>query len=832
MITGIGQDIRLAFRSLRATPVVTAVAVASLALAIGANTAVFSILNSLLLRTLPIRQPERLVHVTDSVVTDTGATRIRAWSYPFWEQIRQRPELFERSTAWSFIRFNLASGGETQFVDGLWADGGFFESLAVPVLLGRAFSEQDDQPAGGPNGPVAVIGYRAWKQRFGGGADVIGRSVRLNNVPFTIVGVTPPDFFGPEVGRAFEFVVPLRTEAMIRGRDSVLDSAASNFLTVMARLKPGQTREAAIGQLRSAQPAIREATMGPWESAVIDRYLTSPFTLVPAATGASNLRQNYERSVVTLSIVVAVVLLIGCLNVANLMLARALARRHELSVRVALGASRWQLARQLFTESLVLSGLGAAVGAFIAAWGSEFLVRQLSTPTNVVFLDTSLDGRVLGFTAAVATLTALLCGAAPAFRATRVRPIDALKEKSRAGTERGHGGLMGWLVVGQVALSVVLMVAAGLFIRSFATLATRDLGLQADRVLVATVDPPRALEPLQRVSLYERIREGVLRLPTVAGAAVSHVTPVGGGGFTPAVAFSTGSRVQADVEVFGNLISPGWFGTFGTPLVAGRDFGEGDRRGAPRVAIVNETLARRFFGGTSPIGSELTVYPDSPRALSMQIVGVAGDAIYTSPRDPVPPTWYAPIAQFDVPGFPFATARLSVRAATGSPALLTKSVVAAVEAVNPHVALTFRRLADQIDASLTRERMLAQLSGFFGALALLLAALGLYGVTAYAISRRRVEIGIRLALGGTPAGMIRLMLARASLLIGIGLVAGFGLSIWASTFVARLIHGLPPRDSATLAGAVMLLAFVGTFAAWIPARRAARLDPNTVLREG
>lgn len=539
--------------------------------------------------------------------------------------------------------------------------------------------------------------------------------------------------------------------------------------------------------------------------------------------------------------IVALVLLIGCVNVANLLLARAIGRRHELSVRLALGASRSRLARQLLSESLALSAAGAALGVLIAAYSSRFLVRQLSTPTNLVFLDVSIDGPVLGFTIVVTAVTSLLFGTAPAFRAGRVAPMDALKEHGRASIEPGRSGLMGWLVVVQVALSVVLVVAAGLFIRSFSSLANRQLGLQPDQVLVVTVDPQRAkVDPPQRVPLYERAREAVLGLPNVADAAISHLTPVGGGGFTPPVAISgiplsetqSGPQlIPANGDVFGNLVSPGWFGTFGTRLTAGRDFVEGDRRGAPRVAIVNETFARRFLSRGSPLGRTILVYPNTPRALSAQIVGVAADAVYISPREPVPPTWYVPIAQFDVPEFPFASARLSVRAKAGSPELLTKSVAAAIAAVNPQLALTFRPLADQIQASLTRERLMAQLAGFLGVLALLLAGLGLYGVTAYAVTKRRAEIGIRMALGAEPSGVVRLVLTRVAVLVALGVIVGAGLSVWASKFVASLLYGLQPRDPVTLVGAAVTLAAVGAVAGWLPAYRASGIDPAQVLRD-
>ena len=838
LVDDLQRDVRLGVRSLSSTPIVAIVAVLSLALVIGANTAIFSILNSLLLRSLPVHEPNRLVHVTDSVVSGTGEIRIRAWAYPAWEQIKLRSHLFEAATAWSFTRFNLASAGEAQFVEGIWADGGFFETLGVRALLGRTLSARDDQPGGGVDGPVAVISYGYW-QRLGGDAKVLGKTIRLNGVAFTIVGVTPPHFFGLEVGRSFDVVVPLRTEPLIRGRDSVLDSAPTNFLSIVARLARGQSLEAAAAALRQAQPDIRTATLGPWSKDVADRYLTSPFTVVPAATGYSYLRSGYERALITIAVIVGLVLLIGCANVANLLLARAVSRGHELSVRLALGASRSRLARQLFAESLALSMAGAALGVLMAPFISEFLVRQLSTPTSRVFLDVSLDGRVLAFTTAVTGLTSILFGTAPAFRAVRLAPIDAIKQQGRASVDSGRGGLMGWLVMVQVALSVVLVFAAGLFVRSFTALANRGLGLQADRVLVVTVDPQRAnLDTVQRMPVYEEVLQAVRGLPDVEDAAISHLTPVGGGGFTPAVE-TAGTSVSgtlpsqfiaANADVFGNLVSPRWFATFGTSVIAGRDFDERDRRGAERVAIVNETFARRFLGEGSPLGRTITVYPRTPRAMSARIVGLAENAIYTSPREVAPPTWYLPIAQFDLPEFPFASVRLSVRARAGSPELLTKSVATAVAQVNPQLALTFRSLAGQIHSSLTRERLMAQLAGFLGVLALLLAALGLYGMTAYSIHRRQAEIGIRMALGGTPASVIAMLLTRVSILVGGGILIGTALSVWASTFVRGLLYGLEPGDPLTLAGSMCVLLIVAGLAAWLPARRAVRIDPAAVLR--
>ncbi|MGH9309741.1 MAG: ADOP family duplicated permease [Vicinamibacterales bacterium] len=836
------RDLRIAGRSLAATPLATAVAVLSLALVIGANTAIFSILNGLLLRSLPVRDPARLVHVTDSVLRDSGETRVRAWSYPAWKQFRQRPQLFDKATAWSFTRFDLASGGETQLVEGMWADGSFFEALGVPVVLGRPFSTRDDQVGGGPDGPVAVVSYGYWQRQLGGDPDAIGRPIRLNGVLFSIVGVTPPDFFGLEVGRSFDVIVPLGTEALIRGRDSVLDSASTNFLSILARLKPEQTLDQAIAALRGSQDGIREATVGAWGKEVTDGYLTSPFTLVPAARGFSYLRSSYERPLIMIAAIVGLVLVIGCVNVANLSFARAIARRHELSVRLALGASRSRLVRQLLAESLALAASGAALGVWIAAYGGPFLVQQLSTPTTRVFLDVSIDTRVLAFTAAITALAAVLFGTAPAFRGTRVQPAGALKEQGRSPGDHGQGGLMGSLVAVQVALSLVLIVTAGLFIGSFRSLVNRDLGLQPAPVLVIAVDLERSnVDASQRVALYERVREAILAVPAVGDVAISYLTPVGGGGFTPPIELADRlrpgeavrrQRVAATGDVFANLVSPGWFRTFGTPLVAGRDFADSDRGGSPRVAIVNEAFARRYAADGNAIGRLITVFPDTPRALTAEIVGVAADAIYTSPHESAPPTWYLPLAQFDVAGFPFAPMRLSVRARTGAPERLKDSIAAAVADVDPRLALTFRPLEDQIHASLTRERLMAQLAGFLGVLALLLAGLGLYGITAYAISRQRSEIAIRMALGAAPAQIVARVVGRLSLLVGLGIVAGTALSLWASQFVGGLIYGLTAREPLILLGATALLCVLAAVAAWFPARNAIHMDPVAVLRQG
>jgi putative ABC transport system permease protein len=820
------RDLRTAIRSLRATPMVTAVALLSLALTIGANTAIFSVLNALVVRSLPVREPGRLIHITDSVPRD-GGIRVRAWSAPAWERIRQRPFLYERATAWSFVQFDLASGGETQFVEGMWADGGYFDALGVHAALGRTFSPTDDQRGGGPDGPVTVISYGYWQRHFGAAVDVIGRSVQLNSVRFTIVGVMPPEFFGLEVGRTFDFIVPLQTEALIRGRDSVLDENASNFLTIVGRLRPDQTLESAAQQIRTVQDDIMPAA---------DR--AAPLTAVAAATGRSDLRSAYVRPLQFLSTIVGLVLLVGCVNIANLLLARTIGRRHELTVRLALGASRGRVIRQLFAESVLLSAAGAGLGVALAAYLADALVSQLSSSINPVFLDVQIDARVLAFTALVTMFTTVMFGTMPAMWASRTEPTDALKGHSRVSDDRTQRRFMGSLVVVQVALSLILVVAAGVFIRSFVWLTNRPLGFTPESVVVVTVDAQRAVpDAAARLGVYEQARDAVASIPNVASAAISFLTPMGRGGFTPPVRIPPHAPGQQAIEVgpngnvFGNLVSPRWFATLGTPLVAGRDFSEQDRKGAPPVVIVNERFARELLGGSSPIGRVVTLFAGRPFAMSAEIVGVATDLVGTAPQDPAFASWYLPIAQLDIPGFSLSSARLSVRAQDGSPLLLTAPIEQAIATVNPQLALTFQGLHGQIQTRLARERLMAQLAGFLGGLALLLAGLGLYGVTSYAISKRRAEIGIRLALGAEPRRLVILVLTRVALLVGIGLAMGTGGTLWASRFVEGLIFGLPVRDPITVAGAVLVLSVIGVVAAWLPARRASHLDPTTVLRE-
>jgi putative ABC transport system permease protein len=578
------HDLRLAIRALRATPVVSVVAVLSLALGIGANTAIFSLVNSLLLRTLPVVEPQRLATVRGGFPYNQGLNP-GGMNYPVWDQIRQRAQAFDGAVAWSVEQiFNVTQGGETQRVDGVYVSGDFFTTLGVPALLGRTFTSADDVRGGGPDGPVAVISYGLWQRRFAGAASVVGTPLIVERVPFTIVGVAPPGFFGVEVGRTFDVALPITAEPLLKGKDSVLEIGAS--LTAMLRLKRGQSLDAATAALRVIQPQVREATVS---QQFPDRdYLNVPFTLVPAAAGTSRLRQRYERPLVTILVVVALVLLVACANIANLLLARADARRHELSVRVALGAPRWRVARQFLIESLVLAGMGAAVGLLFAALWSRALLAQVSTWRDRYFLDVSIDWRVLAFTSVVTSATAVLFGTVPALRASRAAPIDALKEQGRGASGEARANLSSGLVIVQVALSMVLVAAAGLFVRTFDRLSTMPRGFDSESVLVVNADATRSpIDLTNRVGFYQRLTDAAASVPGVARAAGSLNTPMGIG-FTilPTIDVPGAERLPEDERrPVLNFITPGWFATYGTAIQMGRDVDDGDRKNAPPVML-------------------------------------------------------------------------------------------------------------------------------------------------------------------------------------------------------------------------------------------------------
>jgi len=834
------HDLRIAFRELRRAPIVTAIAVLSLALGIGANTAIFSLVNSLIVRALPVSQPDRL-----AVLTDTRADGfVETWTNSTFEQVRDRSRSsFDGVCASWLDRVSVSAGrGEAAPVDAMWVSGEYFATLGVTPLLGRVLGPQDDVAAGGADGPVAVLSYDFWQQRFGGAAGAVGTSLTVERVPVTIVGIAGPGFFGTEVGRSFDVALPLSGERVVRGRTTrIFTERAAMLLTVLLRLKPGQSLESATRLMRGVQPQIREAALPPGvPPGFRQHFLEDAFIVAPAATGTSGLRGQYQRPLLVIFVVVGLVLFVACANVANLQLARAIARRHELSVRVALGASRIRLARGPLAESLLLSTAGAALGLIFAFWSSRLIVSQLSTWRRHIYLDLSIDGRVLAFTGAATLATTVLFGVLPALRASAVAPIDALKEEGRGSSADRTVRLSGGLIVAQVALSVVVIAAAGLFLRTFRNLATVPLGFDTDRVVVARVNLSHSRAAgTDRVPILRRLSTEAAAIPGVERAAASSVTPIGGfgmvdlvhiDGVAPSMQPGVGGRLPPR-SAYANFVTPGWFATYGMTIRQGRDFTDADVKEAPPVIVVNEAFVRAYLKGRAPVGAVVGFERGLPAPAMKTVVGVVADAAYSSIRAADEPVEYAPLAQTDFPMSPLVDSAINVRSAAGSPMLLARGIADAFARVDPDVVVSFRPVRQQVDASMTQERLVAMLSGFFGGLTLMLAGLGLYGITAYGVARRRTEIGIRMALGSTSLGVARLVVSRAAMLVAAGVAIGIGISAWASRFVSSLLFGLDARDPVTLAGAGAILVFVAIAAAWLPARRASRLDPAAVLRE-
>lgn len=829
-LDALARDLRFAFRLMRQTPVVSGVAMLSLALGIGANVAIFSLVNALMLKALPIHEPERLVNIQQQS-SQPGSQPNTSFTYPQWEYVRDHQDFFGGLLATANGRFSLNASGELRPVNGTWVDGRFFDVLGIAAQIGRTFTPEDDKRGGGKDGLVTVISDAFWHREFGGDPAVLGRTLFLDGHAFTIIGVTPPGFFGVTVGRTFDVAVPFGAEPVIRGAESSLDRRSSWWISFLARLAPGQTMEQATARLEGVRPALREATMPQdWRPQDQKQYFTQPFTLVPAATGLSGLRLRYSQPLFVLLGIVAVVLVIACANMANLLLAQSTARQKELAVRLSLGATRWNLARQLLVESLLLSFIGAGCGVLLAAWGSRGLVQLISTNANVVSLDLALDWRVLGFTTAVGIVTGLLFGVAPALRATSVTPAGALRDSSRgvvSGSSRLNLG--NTLVAIQVALSFVLVLGASLFVRTLVDLTTQPMGFQQDRVLLATVDLRRTGQTdKERPATFERLREAIVATPGVDAGAVSVVTPVGGSTWNNLISVPGYEAPERDRSALYNRVTPGYFSVMSTPILYGRDIAPTDRLGMPRVLLVNEAFVKKFFRGENALGRSFTIgAPGSPRAVTGEIVGVVADAKYRTLRETPQPTMYAAWAQEDTAS---SSARISIRV-SGAPNSFRPAILKSIESIHKEAVVDFRTLSEDLTAAVLQERLVATLSAFFGGLALLLAAIGLYGVMSYSVTRRRGEIGIRMALGAQPRKVMRQVLGNVAWIVVAGLAIGAAASYGAERFVNALLFNLVATDVTMVVVAAVALAVAAGFAGYLPARRAARVDPMTALRE-
>lgn len=828
-VSSLGRDLKFAFRQLRQTPIVSGVALLSLALGIGANVAIFTLVNALILKSLPIHEPERLVQIQ---LTDTNPrNHTTSFTNPQWEYLRDHQDIFTGVTAVGYARFNLNATGESRMVPGLYTSGRFFDTLGLMPIIGRGFTADDDR-RGSP--PIAIVSYGFWQREFGADRGVLGRTVSLDGHAFTIIGVTPQDFFGVRVGTTFDVMIPLANEAIIRGAESSLDRRSSWWLSMFARLAPGQTPAQAESRLRALQAHLREATMPQdWRPQDQATYIGDPFGVISAATGISSLRDRYSQPLYILLGIVGLVLTIACANMANLLLAQSVARRRELAVRLSLGANRGQLIRQLLVESIMLSLAGAAAGLVIAAWGSRALVAMLSTRTNFTFLDLSMDWRVFAFTATVGIATGLLFGVVPALRGTSVAPADALRDHSR-GIVSGGGRLsIGHALVAlQVALSFVLVFGSTLFVRTLVGLTTQGMGFESDRVLIATVDLRRTkAEAAARLPMFQQVRDAVAGVPGVDVAAVTFVTPVGGSTWQLRLTVPGFNAPESERGSLFNAITPDYFRAMRTPLLTGRDFTAADAANRPVVAIVNEAFARKFYAGQNPVGKTFVWERFGTGAerhdRQFEIVGLVADAKYRTLREEPQATFYAPIAQMQTVD---SSVRLAIKTAA-DPWSSRQAILHAIGGVHKDIAVDFRTLEEDLNAASMQERLIASLSAFFGSLALLLAALGLYGVMSYSVTRRRNEIGIRMALGAEPDTVVVLVLRHVALITIAGLIAGAIVAVSTGRFINSLLFNLATYDGTMIAITAITLALAAAIAGYLPARRAARIDPMTALRQ-
>jgi predicted permease len=825
-LESVRNDLRYGLRLLRRSPGFTAVAILSLALGIGANTAMFQLLDVVLLRHLPVREPQELLEVRLAPPrsrTGSFAGRHPELTFAQWELLRSRQEAFSGIFAWHARGFNLAVGGEGRYAQGLFVSGELFDVLGVPAQAGRVLTRDDDRP--GCAAPGVVISHGFWQRELAGRA-AIGHTLTLERQRFTVVGVTPPSFFGVEVGRYFDVALPICAEPLFGRENSALGRRHSWWLAAMGRLKPGWTREQAAAHVNGLSAGIFESTVPEvYQADTVKSYQALRWTVAAGAAGVSGLRREYETPLLLLLAMTGLVLLIACGNLANLLLARTAAREREISVRLAIGASRPRIVRQLLAESALLAAGGVALGVVTADWLSQLLVSSLDTGRNLIFLDLAIDWRVLSFTAAVGVITCLVFGLMPALRATQTKPIEAIKSGGRT-TMAGNGrfGLRRGLVVGQVALTLVLLIGALLFSQSFSNLLDVDIGFEREGLLVADINRP-GYPPDQRSALTRQVLDRLRATRGLDAVAQTAIVPLSGSGSNNSITIE-GAPAPADPPIVNfNWVSPGFFATVGQPILAGRDFDDRDRSPSPRVAIVTETFARTLLADREPIGARFREAAEAGKPEPVyEIVGVVRDSKYQALREEQTPLVFAPALQQDLPWFP----AFLVRGA--APSALVGIVTQAIGAVDPEIDIQFSVLKTEISNSLVRERLLALLSSGFGLLAALLSTIGVYGVMSYLVARRTNEIGIRLALGARRSTIVRMVVSEAGMLLLVGLGVGTIIALAATRAARSLLFGLDPHDPISITLSLAALLLVGVAATCVPALRAARVEPGIALR--
>jgi predicted permease len=817
------QTLRYTLRVLAKNPGFTTVAVLSLALGIGANTAIFTLINALLLRDLPVRQPERLVYLS-AIRQGNKIT----FSYPMFREVERGQRVFSGMIGWGGNWTpNVEVSGVLSQDRVLSVTGNCYSELGAFPLLGRLLTPEDENLSGGANSQVAVIGYEFWQRRFGSAPDVVGKQIRIEGHPFTIIGVTRKWFTGLTTGEPPDITVPLTAMSLIQTGEFDLESRSILWLHPIGRLKDRITIDQARAQLESFWPDVLLATASTQTPGLRRQtFLSMGLDVSSAAKGMStDLRDQFTRPLYVLAGIVGLILLVACVNLANLMLARAAARSHEMSVRVAIGASRWSVARQVLTESLALSLTGALLGLAFAYRGSRVLVLLMTEGNAVpVSLNLSPDLRVLSLTISVAILTGILFGLAPAWRCSSEDPAAVLQQNARSLSGR-TSKLSKALIITQVALSLVLLLGAGLFVRSLERLRSLDLGFQKESVLEITLYPrPGGYKNLDLNSYHQQLLARFSNLPGVDSVSFGDATIPSPQGWHDTVSpmtadSSTGIRLMANAAE----VSPGFFQTLGIPLLRGRDFVEADDQHHPRLAIVNSNLAEQLFPSGDAIGKRIR-FGFMPDYENIEIVGIARNARIFDIRDATTPVIFLSSFQY-----PSEWSGLLVRTKE-FPEALEKTISREVESLGHEYVLRTRTVAQTIDAEIVEQRVTAMLSAFFAALALLLASIGLYGLMSYTVTRRTREIGIRVAVGAQRQNVLWLVLRETLTLSLLGIAIGIPSALAATRLIATMLFGLSPSDLPTITAVSLLLLLVAVFAGYLPARRASAIDPIVALR--
>ena len=831
------QDVRYGIRMLLKKPGFTLVAVLSLALGIGANTAIFSLLDAVLIKTLPVQEPQQLVLFGKGL--DQGASigppigNVDLFSYPFYRQVQQRTDMFSGvasllSMTWPVHGF-VNSSSDIEQLEVQLVSGSYFPVLGVNAGLGRVLTEADDQNQGGH--PVAVVSYAWWQHRLGGDPAVIGRTLKIDDITYNIVGVAPKEFFGTTVGSAPDLWIPLSMEKQLPpahwdGRSN--DKWRSLYL--IARLKNGVAPEQANAVVnllfKQYEHSVVGAQVAPETLQNIER---ANFALTPVSRGLSTLREQFSLSLKVLMGVVALVLLIASANVANLLLAHGAARRREFAVRLAVGAGRFRLVRQLFTESALLVALGAIAGTALAWWGTRLLLVMASDGPEALPLQVTPNIRVLAFTIGASVLCAVIFGTAPALRASRIEPNTSLKGGKTAALSPLRNPLGKAFVAVQVALSLLLLVGAGLFVRTLINLQRIPTGFNQENAMLFKVDTSttglQAKDPKLHVLLRD-VEDRVEAIPGVQAASFAFFTFYQGVWTSPAYTRDQPDLAPALRSIRNNIVGPDFFAAMGIPLVMGRTFGPQDTAGSQKVAVISEAMVQRFFpAGGSPLGKRFGIEgPNSTE--SIEVIGVVKDAKFGNLTEDIKPIAFYPHAQL-----PDVLGNLVVRF-SGPASAVVPQVRQTIKQVNPNLPIDdVVSLSDHVGRSLVQQKLVARLGAFFGLLALLLACVGLYGVMSYGVARRTNEIGIRMALGAQRRSVLWLVLREALVLVVIGLVVGVLASLVVTKTAASLLYELKPNDPLTIAMATAVLMAVALLAGYLPARRAARVDPMNALRD-